>query len=312
MNRRRGSGGVDVDGPLGPVNFFHGLWSSGGILIVNHARWTLRRRCLAHRWRGGALLALRSMTPLSRNDLREDAHARASGFAVVATVLIGFLAGTVVSAILVSAAASVAHYHGGLVALTNSAHPPAWSTVATLVGLWVGYIGGFVVARRFLPGPALRELFALRWSDALYLVVGVVLQLAVVLAYAPFQIHHFSAPTDKIFSGASGIGFVVLCALTATVVPLLEELFFRATLVPGLRQWLRRSSERATIALVVVADGVLFALAHGELAQFAGLAVVGALLAYLFIRSSRLAPSVITHAAFNATALVSVIAHRLS
>ena len=251
------------------------------------------------------------MTPLSRNGLGLDEVDRRTGFAIIGTVLTAFLAATVISALVVSVAAGIAGYRGGLVALSRSTHPPAWATVATLVGLWSGYIGGFLVARRLREDAGGSHLFVMKFRDAGYLLVGIALQLLVLVAYAPFHLHHLSAPTDKIFSGATGAGFVLLCLLTGVVVPIFEELFFRATLVPGLLGVLRVSSTRATAALVVVADGLLFGLAHGEWTQFIGLSFVGAVLAFLFLRSGRLAPSALTHIGFNLTALVSVIAHRV-
>jgi membrane protease YdiL (CAAX protease family) len=252
------------------------------------------------------------MTPLSRNDFGDEALDRRSGVAVVLTVLIAFLVGEVVAGIFVSVGAALCGYHGGLIAISKSAHPPAWSTLATLAGLWVGYVGGFFVMRRISPSAPFASLFRVKWSDATYVVVGVVMQLAVVLAYAPFHLRHFSKPTDKLFSGTSGLGFVVLCVVTATVVPILEELFFRATLLPGLIGLFGSPSRRLTTIAAIVVDGTLFALAHGELAQFVGLAFVGMVFAYLFVRSGRLAPSALAHMAFNATALVSVIAHRIT
>ncbi len=252
------------------------------------------------------------MTPLSHNDFGESSIDRRSGSLIVAVVLIAFLVATVVATVLVSVGVVITGYRGGLSALSSSAHPPAWATAATLIGLWSGYVGGFFAARRVASGPALRELFSVRASDVLYLLLGVGLQFAVVVAYAPFHLRHFSRPTDKLFSGASGLGFVMLCLLTALVVPVFEELFFRATLVPGLMGLLKTKSKRVTVALVAVVDGLLFSLAHAELAQFAGLAVVGAVLAFVYIRSQRLAPSALVHVAFNSTALFSIIAHRVS
>jgi membrane protease YdiL (CAAX protease family) len=56
-----------------------------------------------------------------------------------------------------------------------------------------------------------------------------------------------------------------------------------------------------------VANGLLFGLAHFEVAQFAGLAVFGVVLGVLAWRTSRLMPGIGAHAAFNLVAVLSVI-----
>jgi membrane protease YdiL (CAAX protease family) len=252
------------------------------------------------------------MAPLSHNDLGESSTERRSGGAIVFVVLSAFLVATIAATLFLSVGVAVTGYRGGFSALSSSAHPPAWATVTTLMGLWVGYVGGFLVARRLSPALRRSELFRVRASDALYILLGIALQFAVVAAYAPFRLRHFSAPTDKIFSGSSGAGFVVLCVLTGLAVPIFEELFFRVALVTGLRGLLRTSSARMTVGLVALVDGVLFAAAHGEFAQFLGLAAVGAVLAAIYMRSGRLAPSALVHIAFNSTALFGIVVHRLS
>jgi membrane protease YdiL (CAAX protease family) len=70
-------------------------------------------------------------------------------------------------------------------------------------------------------------------------------------------------------------------------------------------------SRRTAIALGVLVSAVLFALAHGEPLQFAGLAALGVVLALLVQRTKRLVPSFVTHASFNATALAFVIHQRV-
>ena len=57
-------------------------------------------------------------------------------------------------------------------------------------------------------------------------------------------------------------------------------------------------------------SALLFALAHAESLQFAGLALLGVVLAVLVARTRRLVPSVITHAAFNAVAFAALLVQR--
>ena len=51
----------------------------------------------------------------------------------------------------------------------------------------------------------------------------------------------------------------------------------------------------------------MFALAHFEAVQFAGLAVFGVVLGVLAWRTGRLAPGIGAHAAFNAAAVIAVV-----
>jgi len=59
--------------------------------------------------------------------------------------------------------------------------------------------------------------------------------------------------------------------------------------------------------LGVAGSAVLFALAHAEPLEFAGLFALGLVLGVVAWRSKRLVPSYLTHAAFNATAFVMVV-----
>ncbi len=62
--------------------------------------------------------------------------------------------------------------------------------------------------------------------------------------------------------------------------------------------------------VAAVASALLFALAHAEALQFAGLALLGVVLAYLVARTRRLVPSVITHASFNSVAFAALLVQR--
>ena len=172
------------------------------------------------------------------------------------------------------------------------------------MGLWCGYLGAFAAGQRMFSLLDRAELLRIRWSDLWFIVVGIACQLVVTIAYAPFHIHNFSGPTHKIFGGSSCWSFLVLGIITVTIVPLLEELFFRGLMVRSLWSILRVKSTAVTAALVIGIDGLIFAAAHGEWVQTPGLAALGAFLAYIFLRTGRLAPNVLTHASFNSVALV--------
>jgi len=87
----------------------------------------------------------------------------------------------------------------------------------------------------------------------------------------------------------------------ALVAPFVEELTFRAT---GYRLLLERVGRWASIVFV----GVAFGLAHGLVEGLLILVPFGAALAYLRARTDSVLPGMIVHGAFNALALVAVIA----
>ena len=102
----------------------------------------------------------------------------------------------------------------------------------------------------------------------------------------------------------------VLALCLVIVVPVAEEILFRGLLGQGLLSLAEpRPSRHVSVLAVgaIVADGVLFAAAHGEPLQFIGLALFGALQMLLVRQSGRLSMAIASHAGFNAVALSSVI-----
>jgi membrane protease YdiL (CAAX protease family) len=127
------------------------------------------------------------------------------------------------------------------------------------------------------------------------------------LLYLPFE--HFdrhlsrqlSQPAQQDTAAAHNVGTAaVLVLLLAVGAPLVEELFFRGLL-------LRALLGRTPPSVAVVASALLFALAHFEAAQFAGLAAFGVVLAVLAWRTGRLTLGIGAHAAFNTVAVLSVV-----
>ena len=62
----------------------------------------------------------------------------------------------------------------------------------------------------------------------------------------------------------------------------------------------------AGVVLAVIADGLLFGLAHGEWVQLAGLAAFGIILAAVSYRTGRLGMNMVAHATFNLVAIVAI------
>ena len=229
---------------------------------------------------------------------------------VLVAMVAGFVAGEVLGTLLVGLLAATYHFPGGLSALVHASAPPWWFVAGSLVGLWTGFAGAIYVARvhgHLAPLPAQ---WRLRRGDALYVVLGVALQVGVDLAYRPWHLQHLNQPVTHLFGGASGASAVLIALMTLLGAPFMEELFFRGLVFRGLAGVLHARERGLALWAAVLASALLFALAHGEAAQFAGLAAVGVVLAVLVVRTQRLMPSFLTHASFNAVALAALFSQR--
>jgi len=223
--------------------------------------------------------------------------------------LVGFIGAQLISIGLVTLVATIEGQGTHLTQIANSSSPPTWYVIASLVGLWIGFLGAAVLAVNY--GRATKRRFGLsvRPIDLVGLGLGVVAQVVIGLLYLPFKSHlqHFNAPITKLTGASHGPSYAAVILLTAVGAPIVEEIFFRGVLFRGLFNVL--PSGATSLGAVVsglgamVLDGVLFGLAHGELAQFAGLAFFGAFLSYLFLRTGRLGMSMAAHIAFNSVAL---------
>lgn len=221
--------------------------------------------------------------------------------------VLGFAIGLLLSAVTAAVAEAATGYRpssGGAV--------PVAVTVAGVVGLWVGLVGAVLYASRVHGQGDLGADYGWgrgRWWDLpVGGIIGLACQYALIpLLYLPFEhvdrhlSHQLSQPVHNDTAAATGLVSATLVILFLTVfAPMVEELFFRGLL---LRSLLART--RAPIAVLVSA--LLFALAHFQLAQFAGLAAFGVVLGLLAWRTGRLTPGIGAHAAFNAAAVLSVI-----
>jgi hypothetical protein len=223
---------------------------------------------------------------------------------------VGFLAGQVIALLVAQAAASLAGSHRSLIEISNLAAPPWWFVASSLVGLWIGFLlTAAVVQRRYRP-IALPAVFRARWSDVRFIALGVGLQALVDLVYWPLHLKETAAQSHKLVGGAAGWEFVLLALMTIVGAPIVEEIFFRGVVLNALRALSAAMAPRGALAAAVVGDGVLFGLAHGELALLPALAVVGAVLALVYARSGRLVPAIVTHASFNAYTLVAIAIQR--
>ena len=229
---------------------------------------------------------------------------------ILVASFIGFLAGQFLALLLDTLGAALTHYPGGFNALSKAANPPWWSNALGLLGLWVGFGAAIYYAYREGHLRPLAEQWRPRWSDLSYVVVGVACQLVIDLVYEPFHFKSLNHPVNHLFKAAHGPGFVLIALMTTLLAPFFEEWLFRGVIFRAIAEGAKGVSKRTAVTFGVVVSACLFGLAHGEALQFVGLALLGVVLALLVHRTKRLVPSFVTHASFNAVALVAIIAQR--
>jgi hypothetical protein len=203
-------------------------------------------------------------------------------------------------------------------AIATASVPPEWYVVSTLLGLWIGFFGApWLASRTQGTRNFVRDLgVRFRVIDLVGIGIGIGGQILVAIMYAPFQhqIHDFNAPSHRLTGGAHGGGFVIIAIATVLFAPAMEELFFRGLLLKALVRLLTplgaAGGARATgVVLAVIADGLLFGLAHGEWVQLAGLAAFGMILAAVSYRTGRLGMNIVAHSTFNLVAIIAIAAN---
>jgi CAAX protease family protein len=230
--------------------------------------------------------------------------------AIVIAAFVGFLAGQVLGALFETIGASLAHYPGGLSALANSNSPPWWANALGLIGLWIGFGGAIYFAYAYGNLRALPQQWRVRPTDVVYVALGVGCQFLVDALYIPFHLKHLNGPVHHLFGSVVGASFVLLIVMTTFLAPIMEEWLFRGVLFRALSEGGRRGGSRASVVLGVSVSAALFALAHGEPLQFAGLFLLGLILATLVWRTKRLVPSIVTHMSFNGVAIAALVSQR--
>jgi hypothetical protein len=229
--------------------------------------------------------------------------------AIVVAGFVGFLAGQILGSLFELVGVSLAHYPGGLSALSNAASPPWWANALGLLGLWVGFGAAIFYAYNFANLNSLPNQWRVKPTDVFYVALGVACQFLVDLLYLPFHLRHLNRPIHHLFGSVVGASFVLLIVMTMFLAPIMEEWLFRGVLFRALSEG-SRSGSRASLVFAVLFSAALFALAHGEPLQFAGLFLLGIVLATLVWRTKRLVPSILTHMSFNGVAIVALISQR--
>jgi membrane protease YdiL (CAAX protease family) len=156
-------------------------------------------------------------------------------------------------------------------------------------------------------GTPLRTMFALRrpasWGRALGLAFGLFLvALALAAALEPLlPAGEEQGLTPDGWDGDRAVQFAANFVVIAGLVPIAEELVFR-----GLGHTLLVAHLGTRLA--VLANGAIFALAHGLLLGLPVLVLFGCALAYVRERTGSLFPCIATHSLFNAFALIAAVA----
>jgi len=224
---------------------------------------------------------------------------------------LGFLGGQILAAATVGIAAALAGQFHDLTALSKLAEPPTWFVVATLFGLWGGFLGAALLASKVRGSGHLVDDVGLRfrWIDLVGIPVGLGGQLLVAAVYVPIAPHvhdfhqRFSAPAQRLTGGSHGTGFVVIALCTVVGAPFFEELFFRGLLLRALARLFGTWGRWVGPALAVIVSGVAFGLAHYEPLQLLGLSLFGIVLGAVYYRTGRLGMGMVAHATFNGLAL---------
>jgi membrane protease YdiL (CAAX protease family) len=193
-------------------------------------------------------------------------------------------------------------------------------TADGLIGEWIGLLGVPLWLSRTRGSASLARDFGLRlqgWHDVwLGLAVGLgTYFVLLVVVYPPIirLLQHVEGRHIDIGKSAKdlshqgrGVGFVVFAVCVTVGAPIAEEVFFRGLVLGALRRRLRD-------ALAIVLTGIVFGLVHagGDAKEaLPALAVFGGVLAYLAVRTGRLGPGIVAHAAFNGVTVVSLILNR--
>jgi len=242
--------------------------------------------------------------------IEADAVERPRAVAIVVAGLLGFLAGQLIGAGLEAIGVSLTHYPGGVAALTNASSPPWWSNALGLLGLWIGFGSAIYYAYFYGNLKSIPSQWRPRPSDVLYVALGIICQLLVDVAYAPFDVKHLNRPVTHLFGAAHGPTFVLLIVMTMFLAPIMEEWLFRGVLFRAINEGASRMDSRRALVLAALVSAALFAAAHGEPVQFLGLFFLGIVLALLVWRTKRIIPSIITHMSFNGVAIAALVSQR--
>ena len=219
------------------------------------------------------------------------------------TWLVGWLAGNIAGSAVIAASGTSER---------TAADRPVWVAVASAIALWIPQLVAlFVVSRRFATGRPLAD-YSLRFRpiDLVGIPIGVLSQLVLLrLVYWPLQSgwpdtfsnKHLEENAKDLYDPAHGIWLVVLTLVVVVGAPLVEELVYRGLLMGAARR-------RVNDVLALIGAAAFFALIHFRPVEYPGLFAFGLVLGACLLATDRIGMGIVTHLAFNATALA-LVAH---
>lgn len=193
---------------------------------------------------------------------------------------------------------------------------PSTLLVASLLGQYAGHLLGLwaVLRRRQSSFEAIG--FHVEPSDGLYLIGGVVLQIAVAAAFIPIAQWigaegSTQALTEQIPAIQGMMPRVGLILAVTLIAPVTEELMFRGLLPRILGKWMSQMSSFAVAAFVFAAFHLLGVTGENFMQSIAlllpQLFIVGLILGWQVMRRRRLGVAIFIHAGFNLVAVAALL-----
>jgi len=221
----------------------------------------------------------------------------ASPFRVFAVWSLTYLIANVCASVVIS----VLGYAGAQVT-------PTWVLAVSALVLWGPFIGVLLwTSKRYGSGKIVNDFsLSFRATDLWGVPLGIASQLLLVVAVTlPFQwlfpslfnSEAVEKRANDLFDAAHGAWIVLLVVIVVVCAPVVEELVYRAFIQHNLGV-----AYGARVAVLI--SSFWFAAVHLQLAEFPGLFAFALVLGICFARTKRLGLSIVTHVAFNATALV--------
>ena len=185
---------------------------------------------------------------------------------------------------------------------------PTWVLAVSALVLWGPFIGVLLWTSKRRGSGNFAEDFSLSFQvkDLWGVPLGIASQLLlVVVVTLPFQwlfpslfnSEAVEKRANDLFDAAHGAWIVLLVVIVVICAPVVEEMVYR-----GFIQHNLGIAYGARISVMLAS--FWFAAVHLQLAEFPGLFAFALVLGVCFARTKRLGLSIVTHIAFNATALV--------
>ena len=185
---------------------------------------------------------------------------------------------------------------------------PTWVLAVSALVLWGPFIGVLLWTSKRRGSGNFAEDFSLNFQvkDLWGVPLGIASQLLlVVVVTLPFQwlfpslfnSEAVEKRANDLFDAAHGAWIVLLVVIVVVCAPVVEEIVYR-----GFIQHNLGVAYGARISVLIAS--FWFAAVHLQLAEFPGLFAFALVLGVCFARTKRLGLSIVTHIAFNATALV--------